>query len=100
VELYIPEMKTWEGWLTILEQTEQHFAGMNVIPHQVSDGVVFEDENMKVTAYHNHHLEPVDGAELFIKPEHIKTEIAVFEEIERQNPLEQKYYVSDRNELV
>lgn len=59
VELYIPEMKTWEGWLTILGQTEQHFEGMNVLANQVVDGVLFEDENMKVTAYHNKHMEPV-----------------------------------------
>lgn len=34
----------------------------------------------------------VNGGELFIKPEHIKTEIAIFEEIERQNPLVQKFF--------
>lgn len=33
-----------------------------------------------------------NGGELFITPEHIKTEIAIFEEIERQNPLEQKFF--------
>jgi len=33
----------------------------------------------------------VNGGELFITPEHIKTEIAIFEEIERQNPLERKF---------
>ncbi len=34
----------------------------------------------------------VNGGELFIKPAHIKAEIAIFEEIERQNPLTQKFF--------
>ena len=33
-----------------------------------------------------------NGGELFIKPEHIIPEIQIFEEIERQNPLVQKYF--------
>lgn len=33
-----------------------------------------------------------NGAELYITPEHIKTEIAIFEEIERQNPLKQTIF--------
>lgn len=37
--------------------------------------------------YHGWYEHLVNGAELFIKPEHIKTEIAIFNEIERQNPL-------------
>lgn len=41
--------------------------------------------------YHRLYDHMVNGAELFIKPEHIKTEIAIFEEIERQNPLERKF---------
>lgn len=61
VELYIPEMKTWEGWKQILEHTEQNFEGMNVIVNQVEDGVIFKDDNIKVTAYHNEHLPAVDG---------------------------------------
>lgn len=63
VELYIPEMMTWEGWKMILAQTEENFRGMNIIANQVKDGVLFEDENIKVTAYHNEHLGiPEDGA--------------------------------------
>ena len=31
----------------------------------------------------------VNGAELFMKPEHIKAQIAIFNEIERQNPFTQ-----------
>ena len=37
----------------------------------------------------------VNGGELFIKPEHIIPEIQIFEEIERQNPLVQKYFAAE-----
>lgn len=37
--------------------------------------------------YHLWYDTLVNGAELFMKPEHIKAQIAIFNEIERQNPL-------------
>lgn len=42
--------------------------------------------------YHRLYDHMVNGGELFIKPEHVLPEIAIFEEIERQNPLVQKYF--------
>ena len=42
--------------------------------------------------YHRLYDHMVNGGELFIDPAHIKTEIAIFEEIERQNPLVQKFF--------
>ncbi|MDI9469623.1 MAG: Gfo/Idh/MocA family oxidoreductase [Bacillota bacterium] len=45
--------------------------------------------------YHNWYDALVNGAELFIKPEHIKAQIAIFCEIERQNPLEVKFKKPD-----
>ena len=41
--------------------------------------------------YHAWYETLVNGAELFMKPEHIKAQIAIFNEIERQNPLICKY---------
>jgi predicted dehydrogenase len=41
--------------------------------------------------YHAWYETLVNGAELFMKPEHIKAQIAIFNEIERQNPLISKY---------
>ena len=41
--------------------------------------------------YHRLYDHMVNGGELFIKPEHILTEIQIFEEIERQNPLQVKF---------
>ena len=39
--------------------------------------------------YHDLYNHMVNGGELFIKPEHIKAQIAIFNEIERQNPFTQ-----------
>jgi hypothetical protein len=41
--------------------------------------------------YHAWYETLVNGAELFMKPEHIKAQIAIFNEIERQNPLIYKF---------
>ena len=41
--------------------------------------------------YHDWYDHLVKGGELFIKPEHVKAQIAIFREIERQNPLPQKF---------
>jgi len=62
VDLYIPEMKTWDGYTKILTNTESKFSNMKINAHQIQDGVVFSDGNMKVTAFHNRHLgTPADG---------------------------------------
>ena len=41
--------------------------------------------------YHAWYETLVNGAELFMKPEHIKAQIAIFNAIERQNPLIYKF---------
>ncbi len=45
--------------------------------------------------YHSWYETLVNGAELFMKPEHIKAQIAIFMEIERQNPLVPQYEKPD-----
>ena len=57
VNLYIPNMEVWDGIWKILKNTEGGFqADFKVKPTLVSDGVVFDDGIMRVTAYHNYHL--------------------------------------------
>lgn len=53
---------------------------------------VLEYENGTSGFYHRLYDHMFNGGELFIKPEHILTEVRIFEEIERQNPLEQKVF--------
>ena len=62
IDLYIPEMETWNGILKILEHSEDNFSGMEIKPLTVKDGILFSDMNMKVTAFKNRHMGiPEDG---------------------------------------
>ncbi len=63
IDLYIPNQETWEGVWKILKNTEGGFsASFAICAHPVEDGVLFDDGNVKVTAYHNHHLPKTDSA--------------------------------------
>lgn len=60
--------------------------------HEVSDEITGSAFDSAVSSYYRKLYEHfVNGAELFIKPEKIKQQIAVFEEISRRNPLPAKY---------
>lgn len=62
VDLYIPNMETWEGVEKILKNTEIGLQGLyQVNANLVQDGVLFDDGVMKVTAYHTHHLKKEEG---------------------------------------
>ena len=70
-------------------------------PCYCSDKIVWHKEELELTGnafdygtagyYRRLYDHMVNGGELFIKPEHIIPEIQIFEEIERQNPLEVKF---------
>lgn len=89
----------------ILDKKSLH--NENGDPAYCSDRIIWHKETLELTGdafaygtsgyYHRLYDHMVNGADLFIKPEHIKTEIAIFEEIERQNPLEQKFYLDENN---
>ena len=62
INLFIPRMETWDGFMTVLKNTEEDFeCDFEIIPALVKDGIVYEDENIKVTAFHNHHLQNDEG---------------------------------------
>ncbi|MBO5714694.1 MAG: ribonuclease Z [Clostridia bacterium] len=57
VEVYIPNLETFDGVMKILKNTEGNFATeYKINEHLVVDGVVFDDGMVKVTAFHNGHL--------------------------------------------
>ena len=73
-------------------------------PSYCDNHIVWHEENIDLDAdvwnsftkcsnrfYHAFYDHLVNGAELFMKPEHVKAEIAIFNEIERQNPLKMKF---------
>lgn len=62
IELHIPNLETWDGLLKVLVNTEGAFqTDYSINAHQLEDGVVFDDGILKVTAFHNSHLEHAQG---------------------------------------
>ena len=62
IEIFTPKMESWEGIYKTLQYTEGNFVcPYKINSHLVRDGKVFEDENIKVTAFHNHHLQSEEG---------------------------------------
>ena len=57
IEVYVPVLATFDGIMQVLKNSEGGYAcEYNTICHQVKDGVLFDDDNMKVTAFHNEHI--------------------------------------------
>jgi ribonuclease BN (tRNA processing enzyme) len=62
LEIFIPEPEAWEGILTTLKHTEGNFSiDFLINTHGYSDGVLFEDQGLKVSALHNTHLAHKEG---------------------------------------
>ena len=63
LHLYIPSMETWKGILAILKNSEGNYQNdYQTLAHPISDGVLLENGEIRVTAMHNLHLkEPADG---------------------------------------
>ncbi|MBR5218286.1 MAG: MBL fold metallo-hydrolase [Clostridia bacterium] len=62
IDLFIPNLATWEGFYTVLLNcSDNYFSEFEVKPHRIADGVIFEDDNIKVTAFHNHHIQAEEG---------------------------------------
>ncbi len=62
VNLFVPVMETWEGFMMVLKNSEGGFScDFDIVAESVNDGLVYEDENIKVTAFHNHHMQKEEG---------------------------------------
>ncbi len=58
IDLYIPVLETYEGLSMLLRNTERKFEkNFEIYAHKVISGVLFDDGYMKVTAFHNTHLQ-------------------------------------------
>lgn len=57
IELFIPNLKTWEGIIQVLENTEGGFkCSFTINANQVADGELYNQDGFRVTALHNHHM--------------------------------------------
>ena len=62
IELYIPDLTTFDGIMQVLKNTEGNFEiDFEIFGHEVADGLVSDDGLVRVTAQHNHHLVHEEG---------------------------------------
>lgn len=63
LDLFFPDMPTLEGVKIVCNgwKNKDRFR-FNLIPHEIDDGVLYEDERVRVSALHNQHLKE-DGSE-------------------------------------
>lgn len=75
IDLFMPERRSWEGLLQMLRYTEGNFDLPFALEMQCPrDGLVYEDENIRVTAMHNRHLPDNDAGEHISYSYRIETE--------------------------
>jgi len=62
VDLYIPNLETWDGIWKILKNTEDGFkTSFSIRAHEVADGRLCDTPEIAVTALHNTHLRRTEG---------------------------------------
>lgn len=75
IDLYMPELRSWEGILQMLRCTEGNFTlPFTLEVYRPADCLVYEDENIRVTAMHNGHLQDNERGEHISYSFHIETE--------------------------
>lgn len=62
VHVYMPNMKTWEGVLSILENSEGNYENAyKTLAHPITDGILLDTPEIRVTALHNLHLKKIQS---------------------------------------
>lgn len=62
IDIFIPELRAWEGILQMLRYTEGGFvSSFTIHAQEYDDGLLFEENGLRVTALHNHHLQHCKG---------------------------------------
>jgi len=62
IELFIPNLKTWEGIKQVLENTEGGFqCSFTINTNQIKDGELYNQNGFRVTALHNNHIPKKEG---------------------------------------
>lgn len=55
-DIYVPDLKKLQSVKDIAGVPTASCGGVNAWEHEIGDGVIFEDENLRITALHNAHL--------------------------------------------
>ena len=62
LHIHIPNMQTWDGIMMILRNTEGNFEiPYGIHAHETTNGVLFDDGIVRVTAYPNAHISALNG---------------------------------------
>lgn len=65
IDLFMPDPVTWPAIRTLLQETRENSAGMDlpVVEHREHDGLTFEENGIRVSMLHTNHLPPFsDGS--------------------------------------
>ena len=62
IDFHIGDISLWHSFEKVLSGIGlQHENLFEICSHEITDGLLFEDENIKVEAMHNHHIRFSDG---------------------------------------
>jgi ribonuclease BN (tRNA processing enzyme) len=57
VKIYLPDLAVWRGIMQLLKGTEGDFAlDFQLEPSRVEDGLIFDEDGLRVIALHNRHM--------------------------------------------
>ncbi|MCB8944569.1 MAG: MBL fold metallo-hydrolase [Ardenticatenaceae bacterium] len=57
IEVHVPDMEVWAGMMQMLRRTQGNFElDFEFVPHLVADGLVYEQDGLRVVAQHNEHM--------------------------------------------
>ena len=57
IDIYLPDLQIWDGIMTILHCSEGSFSlEEHLHPHPISEGILFDDGAVRITAVHNLHV--------------------------------------------
>ncbi len=57
IDLHLPDLAVWEGMMQMLQRTQGNFElDFEFVPHLVADGLVYEQDGLRVVAQHNEHM--------------------------------------------
>ena len=61
-DIFVPDLEKLAA-IKLIANAHRPAGGVDIVDHEISDGLLFEDENIRVSALHNDHLREADKGE-------------------------------------
>lgn len=75
LDVFLPCRGTWDGIMEMLKYTEhQFYCPFPLTARTVADGVIFDDGQVRVTAFHNHHMPQNEDGSYYSYTYRVETE--------------------------